>query len=310
MVNKYVNPETDIVVTPEAAGTAGAVSYWRAGGTVSIEALRKAWEAAGLDAKLLRKEPEPETALRRAVLDLADRVAIVINSREAERRTLVRPTAEASTWAVVEEVVVEGEAPDYTTLAIVSFVAGNPHVEQIGGSDEQVTSIEARVLAGFNAHHGLYDPADVTGWLVKLAYSHKAVTLRDSGGVYFIPRTAMDFWNKAADALETASGKNHRVFRIPAMKNAEAIEAIVDAITAEAEQVAKLIDDQVNVGLGARALETRKGLVNDLLAKIASYEELVGQQLKVRERVESLGAAVAAAALASMVADGGEGAAA
>jgi hypothetical protein len=304
-----VNPETDIVVTPEALSTAGAVSYWRAGGTVSIAALSKAWEAAGLDTALLRKEPEPETALRRAVLDLADRVSIVINSKDAERRTLVRPCQEVSTWAIVEEIVEEGAAPTYTTLAIVSFVNGNPHVEQIGGSNEQTTDIEARVLAGFTAHHGLYDPSDITGWLVKLAYKHKAVTLRDSGGVYFIPRASMDFWNKAADALEAASGKAHKVFRIPAMKNAEAIEAIVDAVTAEAEQVAQQIDDQVNAGLGARALETRKASVNALLEKIASYEELVGQQLKVRERVESLGAAVAAAALASMVSDG-EGAAA
>jgi len=308
-MGKFVNPETDIVVTPESMTTAGAVSYWRAGGTVSIEALRKAWETAGLDVALLRKPPEPETALRRAVMDLADRVSIVINSKEAERRTLVRPTAEVSTWAIVEEVVVEGEAPSYTTLAIVSFVAGNPHVEQIGGSDEQVQNIDERVSASFAAHHGLYDPADITTWLVKLAYTHKAVTLRDSGGVYFIPRGSMDFWNKAADALEAASHKNHRVFRIPAMKNAEAVEAIVEAVTAEAEQVAQQIDDQVNAGLGVRALETRKAAVNELLAKIASYEELVGQQLKVRERVESLGAAVAAAALASMVSDS-EGAAA
>jgi len=305
-----VNPETDIVVTPEALSTAGAVSYWRAGGNISIAALSKAWEEAGLDMALLRKEPEPETALRRATLDLADRVSIVINSKEAERRTLVRPCQEVSTWAIVEEIVEEDSAPRYTTLAIVSFVNDKPHVEQIGGSNEQTADIEKRVLVGFHAQQGLFDPADITGWLVKLAYKTcKAVTLRDSGGVYFIPRPAMEFWNKAANVIETVSHKNHKVFRIPAMKNAEAVEAIVDAVTAEAEQVAKQIDDQVNAGLGARALETRKAAVNELLAKIASYEELVGQQLKVRERVESLGAAVAAAALASMVSDG-EGAAA
>ena len=302
-----VNPETDIVVTPEALSTAGAVSYWRAGGNISIAALRKAWEEAGLDMALLRKEPEPETALRRATLDLAERTSV---NEKTERRILVRPMAEVSTWGIVEEIVQEGFAPSYTTLAIVSFVNDKPHVEQHDGTEEQTTDIEKRVLVGFHAQQGLFDPADITGWLVKLAYKTcKAVTLRDSGGVYFIPRPAMEFWNKAANVIETVSHKNHKVFRIPAMKNAEAVEAIVDAVSAEAEQVAKQIDDQVNAGLGARALETRKAAVNELLAKIASYEELVGQQLKVRERVESLGAAVAAAALASMVSDG-EGAAA
>lgn len=300
MVNK-VNPETDIVVTPESVTTAGCVSYWRAGGTVNIEALRKAWEAAGLDMALMRKEPEPETALRRAALDLAERKTV---NDKTERRILVRPQVEVHEWAIVEEVVVEGFAPNYTTLAIVGFDAGKPNVEKIDGSDEQIQDIDTRVWASFNAHQGLFDPADITTWLVKLAKKSKSVTLRDSGGVYFIPRPAMDFWNKAADALETASNKAHKVFRIPAMKNAEAVEAIIDAVTAEAEVTAKLIDEQVNAGLGARALETRKAAVNELLAKITSYEELVGQQIKVRERVESLGAAIAAAALASMVSDG------
>lgn len=306
-MSKFVNPETDIVVTPEALSTAGAVSYWRAGGTISIAALSKAWVDAGLDEKLIRKEPESETALRRAVLDLAERRDL---NKTTERRVLIRPCAEPHTWAVVEEIAEEGFAPVYTTLVIVGFENDAPKFATVGASEGIATDIEARVQAGFSSQRGLFDPADVTGWLVKLAYKTcKAVTLRDSGGVYFIPRTAMDFWNKAADVIETVSGKRHKVFRIPAMKNAEAVEAIVDAITAEAEAVAQQIDDQVNAGLGARALETRKAAVNELLAKIASYEELVGQQLKVRERVESLGAAVAAAALASMVSEG-EGAAA
>ncbi len=301
-----VNPETDIVVTPETLTTAGAVSYWRAGGTISIAELGKAWKDAGLDEKLLRNAPEPETALRRAVLDLASRVRI---NDTTEVRTLVRPCQEPHAWAIVEETAVEKNQPIYRTLVIVRFVEGSIDMEDVAATEEQSESIGNRVLAGFHAQSGLFDPSDVTGWLVKRAYKTcKAVTLRDSGGVYFIPRTAMEFWNKAADVIEKVSNKAHKVFRIPAMKNAEAVEAIIDAVTAEAEQVAQQINDEVNEGLGARALETRKSTVNELLAKIAGYEELVGQQLKVRERVEALGAAVAAAALASMVGDGGEAA--
>jgi hypothetical protein len=300
-----VNPETDIVVTPEALSTAGAVSYWRAGGTVSIAALRKAWVDAGLDEKLLRKEPEPETALRRAVLDLADRKRIVIANKEAEERTLVRPLQEPHAWAVVTEIVEEGLPPSYSTELIVRFNEGTPVFEPNGTDPEVFNRLRDTVLAGWGRQSGLFDPADVTGWLVKLAYKHcKAVTLRDSGGVYFIPRTAMEFWNKAADVIEKVSGRNHKVFRIPAMRNSECVEAITAAITEEAEQVVAEIEKELAEStIGQRALNTRKAAADALLAKLGEYEQLLDTQLAVRSRIEDLGASLAAQALANMVED-------
>jgi hypothetical protein len=298
-----LNPDKDLVVTPEALTTAGCVSYWRVSGNIEIAALHRAWVAAGLDPALIRKAPEPETAFRRAVLDLARRERIVIAGQEAERRTLVRPCKEPHTWAIVEEIVQQGEAPMYTTLVIASCANGAPQFQPIAASDDQLVAITAAASANFAAQQGQFDPADITTWLVKLAYANGAVTLRDSGGVYFIPRPAVDFWSRAATVIETVSQRAHQIFRIPAMRNAEAVEAIVTAVTAEAEQVAKEIEDQINAGLGARALETRKAAASALLAKVASYETLVGQQIAVRERVEALQASLATAALALMVSD-------
>ena len=287
------NPDKDLMVTPEALGVCGSVSYWRASGSVSIATMAKAWDAAGLDVALFRKAPEPETALRRAVLDLAKRETI---NDKSERRVLIRPQKEASTWAVVEEIVQEGAKPVYTPLVIVSFDGtSGPRVEQSLGSYAQTLQIEATLKAAYFAQQGLFAPEDITGWLVKLAYGHGAVTLRDSGGVYFIPRPAMEFWNKAADAIQSASA--HKVFRIPAMRNDEAVAAIIDAVTQEAEQEAQKINDEIMAGLGDRAIETRKDRIAALLTKVGSYEELVGQKMKISERLESLQASVATAKL-------------
>ena len=287
------NPDKDLMVTPEALGVCGSVSYWRASGTVSIATMAKAWDAAGLDKELFRKAPEPETALRRAVLDLAKRERI---NDKTERRVLVRPLQEASAWAVVEEIVQEGQAPSYTTLEIVSFRKDyGPHFFPVDGTSAQTEQIATAVMAGFSAQQGLFAPEDITGWLVKLAYAKGAVTLRDSGGVYFIPRPAMEFWNKAADAIQSASA--HKVFRIPAMRNDEAVAAIIDAVTQEAEQEAQKINDEIMAGLGDRAIETRKDRIAALLTKVGSYEELVGQKMKISERLESLQASVATAKL-------------
>jgi len=294
------NPERDLLITPEVEAC-GCVTYWRAGSPIKIADLRAAWEAAGLDMALFRKAPEPATALRRAVLDLATRETI---NAKTERRVLVRPQQEPSTWAVVEEIVAEGVPPAYTTLEIISFVKDNgPQFYTVDGTKEQAAHILVTVMAGFQAQQGLLAPEDITTWLVKLAEAKNAVTLRDTGGVYFIPRQSLDFWNKAADAIEAASGKTHRVFRIPAMRNDEATDAIIDAVTAEAEAMAKKIDEEVTSGLGDRALETRKGRIADMLQKVGSYELLVGQQLKIRERLEALQASVAMANLVASASD-------
>lgn len=286
--------DQNYVITPEAVETAGCVTYWRVSGDVSIEAFTKAWKAAGLDEKLLRAEPEPTAALRRAVLELTDRTQI---GEDKEIRTLVRPQKEPHTWAIVTEIIVKGSAPSYATRVIVSYDNG-PHITAVEAGEVEVQNLRARILDAFTRQAGSYATNDVTGWLVRLAYKHGAITLRDSGGVYFIPRPAMEFWTKAADVLEAVTGKAHQVFRIPAMKNAEAVAAIVDAVTAEAEQIAQKIEEEINAGqLGSRAYESRKESILALLDKVAAYEELVGTQIKVRERMETLQSAVAQAAL-------------
>lgn len=296
------NPDAELFIAREATDACGAVSYWRAGGDVSIDALGKAWVDAGLDVKLLKKAPGPETALRRAVLELAVRQQI---DSDTERRVLIRPQKEAATWAVVEEIVQKGHKPIYTPLVVVSFVNGAPLVAQSLGTYAQEQEITKTVTKNFAAQQGLYAPSDITGWLVKLAYKCGAVTLRDSGGVYFIPQDAMAFWNKAATVIETVTNQSHRVFRIPAMRNTEAMAAIIDAITVEAEQLVAAIEKEMGAtgeeALGARALKTREAeaAAAAMLAKVEKYEKLVDQQLNVRERVEGLKAAIVAAAMTS-----------
>lgn len=306
---KVKNPDTELFVPREEIESCGCVSYWRAGGDVSIEALRTAWIDAGLDEKLLRKAPDAKTVLRRAVLGLADRKKIDANT---EARTLVRPDAAPHTWAVVSEVVTVDDLPRYTTLLTVTYdsTSTGPQFEATEDAppgSETYARLKMAVLSAVSAQQNVYDPSDITGWLVKMAYDRGAVTLRDSGGVYFIPKDAMDFWNKAATVIESVTKSQHRVFRIPAMRNNEAMAAIIDAITHEAEQLVAAVEAEMTVigedKLGARALKTRQAEAEAMLKKVEAYEKLVDQQLTVRGRVEELQAAIVAA---SLTGDAGE----
>lgn len=292
---KVKNPDTDLFIAQEASEACGAVSYWRAAGDVSIEALRAAWIAAGLDEKLLRKAPDPQSVLRRAVM------------QQQERHRLVRSLKQRGEFAIVDEHVVEvpdgqpAVPPTYSTRVIVSGAAGDFATIAVDADCDEATKLHTTIGAACQTQRNLYDPSDITGWLVKLAYAHGAVTLRDSGGVYFIPKTAMDFWHRAATVIESVTNNQHRVFRIPAMRNNEAMAAIIDAITTEAEALVAAVEAEMMAtgddALGKRALKTRQAQAEEMLRKVEQYEKLVDQQLTVRGRVEELQAAIVAAAL-------------
>jgi hypothetical protein len=277
----------DITVTPESIATAGLISYWRLSGPIALDQLTEAWKRADLNPELLPKPPGDEVALGRAVRE------------QAAKRRLVRPLARRGAWAIVDETIV-GEALDYKQVTSVAFVEGSPVFGVDASYDLVVDKLRQDVLAAYNRHRGELSPEDISGWLIKLADKNNAVTLRDTGGIYFVPRTNVPFWRSVVQAIESVSA--HRVFKIPAMKNSEAIEAITEAVTIEA---ARLVDTMMaelqqtgDDKLGDRALTTRANACKDLLTKVKSYEDLLGVQMtKVVERVEGLQAGIASAAL-------------
>lgn len=288
----HINPNTDLTVTTELE-SAGLISYWRCSEGMSLSTLTDRWIEEGLDPKLLPKNPEPETALRRAVMEQQDRHRLV---RAVDRHT----------WAVVDEKVVEvpegqpAQPPTYETHWIVRFDGGGPAIDGISEFGKATLMAFARnVNSAFSKQTGLLASTDVTSWLVKLAYKHGAVTLRDTGGVYFVPREHSDFWRAVARCVEATVG--YRVFRIPAMRNSEAVAAIVDAVTVEAAQLITMMEVELaqtgDDALGKRAIAHRQAEAEAMLAKVVSYEKLLGMQLDVRSRVENLQANIVAAAL-------------
>lgn len=279
----------DLTVTPESIATAGAISYWRLAGPVALDQLTKAWAQLNLDPKLLPKPPGDEVALGRAVRE------------QASKRRLVRPLSRRGAWAIVDETVA-GERLDYTTVMHITFKDGHGPEFDWSGASETASGLRQAIYDAYARHRAELAPEDISAWLIKLADANNAVTLRDTGGIYFVPRPGVPFWRSVVTALEAVS--SHRVFKIPAMKNSEAIDAITEAITGEARSLVAVMEEELqrtgDDKLGDRALATRADACKGLLAKVKSYEDLLGVQMsKVVERVEGLQAGIASAALLS-----------
>ncbi len=273
-----------IAVQASIEGVTGEVCYWRLSGSVDLERLRAEWVKAGLDEKLLPAPPSPQAALRRAVGELAD------------RRSLVRPLEGGKGLALVRERAT-GDELAYE-VALRAYATGG-HLTIDPPDHLRVAALQVNYAVALNE----VSAADVGGWLCRLVQYVDAVALRDTGGVYFVPRHRLGEWHRIVGAVRAATG--HQVFGIPAMPADETIAAVVDAVTTEAERDCALLEEQVLAGdLGERALKNRLDRADAAKEKLARYESILGQKLDgVRGRLMRARGAVAAALLSAIPAE-------
>jgi hypothetical protein len=258
----------------------GAIVWWRLTGDVDVDVFQKAWLDAGLMKELLPEPPTPNTALGRAMREMS------------ERRRLVRSLKGNKGWGVVNETATDTTL-DYQMQIKASIEDGKLKVEPAGHN------LSDEVKLKYATYCNSYTITDTSALLCSTVKALKAVPLRDTGGVYFVPRDQIPELRKVVTAIKSVS--DHRVFEVPALRSDEAIEAILSALIAEADSETSAMETEFDTTeLGGRALRTRAGKAEALLAKVKEYETLLGKNLSaVTERVVGLKDALVTAALAA-----------
>ena len=218
------------LIAVDAGIQAGAITYWRLSGEVSRGGLCARLDAAGLG-RLKPRALSEEQTLRRALAVIQD------------KRLLVRPLGGSrGRWAIVEETV-DGDTLTYREVFRTAIgVNGLPELIPTPGMVS--ADLRAIVAAEYARLLGILTPADISAWLTRMMDACDGVSLRDTGGVYFIPRGSVDMLETIADCLGDSS---HTIFRVPAMHSADAADAVLAAVEDEcrarvAEVEAWLID--------------------------------------------------------------------
>lgn len=269
-----------VIALTEDVPTAGAIVWWRLSGAVLIDELEDAWDEAGLEVASLPQPPIGIAALRRAVLE------------QQTARRLVRRLGDGSGYAVVNEKA-DGKELDYSVSVRFTLDAIG-QLEHEGTAPQELIDT---VRASYRAHQAELSPSDVGTFLVKQVEACDGVRLRDTGGIYFVPNGAMAAWQALSTAMKAASA--HQLFEVPALRSEDAVEAVLDAITQEAQQEAATIAQEMQEqDLGARALDNRAERAKAMRTKVQRYEGLLGRSLEtLTERLEDLGAQLTVAAL-------------
>lgn len=291
-----------IVAVNDAKGPTGAIVWWRLSGTVEYDELRAKWLAEGLDEGWMPRAPTAQVAMRRTANDLR------------EKRVLVRPLGRNNGFAVVRERVngkarkADGAEPleadlSYEVLIRVTLdgveriVVENVGMKGDMDQEEGFIRTKAAMKAAYQQHLNQLAAEDFSPWLARLMPQLDAVSLRDQGGVYFVPPSAMPKLEAVVSVLRKVTA--HTVNRVPAMRTNEAVEAILDAITQEAEAEATRFEkDLAEEKLGEVGMQNRANEATEVEAKLVRYEEMLGVKLEVlRERLLNVRTQLTVAAL-------------
>jgi hypothetical protein len=253
---------------------AGATVYWTLASQVTLDGLRRAWQAEGLDPTWLPEAPSPEQKLSRAVRSMAN------------LRTLARPLARRGHWAIVREEV-HGEGTMAHLLHQQELTARILTGATMPVYSQAVqTDLTREIDAAFVEQEGLLDRDDVALWLVKVIEKRIYGTpLRPRGGFYYILPWQMPTLRAIVRAVQTAGAG--QLYTLPTVAGEEATRAVLDALSHEIEGTAVEFSTAIGTGtLGKRALRARVADCDSLLDKLAQYEGLLGGALdKVRGKV-------------------------
>ncbi len=281
---------TNLMAVPAMHGDAhisGVIAFWRLSGAVNFDALQLEWVKRNLDPSLLPAPVTHSTALRRTM------------SVFREQHVLVRSIKGDKEGFMLVHEYFDGGVPRYVNGMRVTLGAdGYLTIEE---SECDADEISIRKMFAHNLT--TLTQQDVSGWLVDLVRGVQAVRLRDTGGIYFIPRSTLVTWRLYVAAIRSASSSV--IFEIPSLQSDEAVSAVLDALMREVEEATEEMTvqlDAIGAGITDRQRGTRMERIGKVERKVETYEALFGVKLvELREQFETLQSRIVATALAVKV---------
>ena len=198
-----------VMVDGEWHSACGLLVYWSLTGRSYMAEIVDALKQVGLDPdKYAPNPPSAEIVAYRAAQ------ACIHGKRE-----MVRPLSKRGTYMFVTEVLVD-DKPTYEHQVRVATDGEQIVVEPqwIGTVVPSVNEEKAfAIKQEFKSLRDVLLTDDISAWLLKiLDYDIRAVSLRDRGGIYFVPADKVEMWRMFVKALRLSTG--HALYEIPAMK--------------------------------------------------------------------------------------------
>lgn len=283
-----------IALTSDNEDIAGAIVYWRLSGEVDGSTFNEALTSEGLEEQHIALT-SPRKAIRRAMKDHAHNDLFLRSHKGG--LFLVQQDGETASDVdfnvkVKAHLTVAGSIPKLT-------------VYDDDGDDAEPTAEDLALKQTINErfwHHVDHVTAtDISSWLIAQAAECDAVSLRDTGGVYFIPRHTLTEWVQRVGIVHRNTAC--RVEQIPSLNSEDAVSAVLASIEDECNAFTDQLQADIEGDeLGERALSGRADKAKRMIDKLGRYEGLLGDKLDLiraqmfEQQANAVSAALAAGA--------------
>jgi hypothetical protein len=276
------NVENKFVAVSEDLAGAGSMVYWTLRDDLTLSKLKAAFEKHDLNTQWLPKATTTEVAFTRALNDMQD------GDLFTERLETTKEVA----LVMKEE---QDGLPSYTTLAKWKLDGFKP-VCTMGDEDGTLTMI---LEASYQQELLRIPTNTISVWLATLVPQLlDGVSLRATGGFYFVPPKHVELWKKLKAAVSEAS--NHTLYNIPMMSCDDASETIMDAVLADAAKQVELLEKFIAESGDSTRASTFTGQAEkakEFKAKLQRYEKLLNRAMPdLTEKLENLSAGLFVAA--------------
>jgi hypothetical protein len=273
--------QLSLIAVPETDKdqSSGVITYWRLSGTTDFEALKQEWVSdlpnGYFQEPDLLSPPSPMVALKRAFEDWAPPGAMIKPLKDKDGYTaILRVGSEQEAqqrWQSERSAWFEKHTPGMPRWISEMLRTWFRYPLDVNAG--------ANLENAYNVELGKLHPSDMSSWFVRMAERLQAVSLRDTGGFYFVPRAQVARWEKFSEIVGRVS--DHQIMTIPAMAGEQAALAILTALTEEVtSQTQQMYEALEAEKYGKRAIATKIDACSAMLTKIGSYEILLGQKLE------------------------------
>ncbi|ACL64466.1 hypothetical protein A2cp1_1121 [Anaeromyxobacter dehalogenans 2CP-1] len=224
---------------------------------ISRARLEEVWTGAGLSTALLPEPPTPEKALRTAVREAAV-------GQQGHLIRLGKEDDDELVFAVVEEQRDGAGNVSYRQEArLILQKQATPALASDAPDHELVRAVRERYEGLLRTH----TPDDVRRALVKTLASCAAVTLREHGGIYWVPAPFAATLRRLQMAVAGIGGS--RIDVVPVHASPEASKALGDAARSALEQDLALLTAEIDA-----FLREPPDRVSTLTRRLATFDEL------------------------------------
>ena len=234
--------------------------------------LEEVWTAAGLSAALLPEPPTPEKALRAAVREAAV-------GQQGHLIRLGKDDEDELVFAVVEE---QRDGAGNVNHRQEARIALRKQVAPSLGSDAPDHDLVRTVRERYERLLTTHTSDDVRRALVKTLATCAAVTLREHGGVYWVPAPFADTLRRLQIAVASIGAS--RVDVVPIHASPEASQALGDAARSALENDLAVLTAEIDAFLHeppdrAATLTRRLATFDELRAKADLYHSVLQVQV-------------------------------